>query len=204
MAEIWLHGGKVALVDDCDFERFHCFSWFPTSGTILYAQRKQGRKNILMHREIMSAPPGLQVDHINGNGLDNRRANLRLCTLAENLRNQRRRTNNASGFKGVNKSGDVWRARIKVNNQEIPLGCYKDPTEAARAYDYAAKKYFGEFARTNYPDINPPAEVLRLEARKALRGSLPRRLFAARGQQVSDSFGVNAEMPPERPKKKAA
>lgn len=204
MAEILLFGGEVALVDDCDFQRASRFSWFLTSGPILYAQRKQGRKNILLHREIMDAPAGLYVDHINGNGLDNRRENLRLCTAKENIWNQRRRTKNTSGFKGVNKSGGMWRARIKVNNQEIPLGCYEDATEAARAYDYAAKKYFGEFARTNFPEINPPAKLLRMEARKALRGNLPRRIFSARGLQVSDYLGVTSGTPPARLKKKAA
>lgn len=204
MAEIILYGGQVALVDDADFRKIACYSWSATSGTVIYAQRKNGRKNVLLHREIMAAPDNLQVDHINGNGLDNRRANLRVCTRSQNLWNQRRRAKNTSGFKGVNKNGDTWRARIKVNNKEIALGCYKDAIQAAKAYDYAAKKYFGEFAKTNFDDIDPPPKVLRLEARKALRGTLPNRIFTATSHQVIEKSRMTAGMPPNERKKKVA
>lgn len=104
-----------------------------------------------LHRVIMNAPPGVQVDHINGDTLDNRRCNLRLCTHKENGHN-RKLQGGTSKFKGVtwHKRDRKWQAGIRHNGKQIHLGYFNDDVEAARAYDRAARKYFGEFARVNF------------------------------------------------------
>lgn len=99
----------------------------------------------------MDAPDGMHVDHINGDGLDNRRENLRVCSPMQNLWNSKKQTN-TSGFKGVTKraSDKAFIARIRVNYKLISLGSFADPIDAAKAYDAAARAHFGEFARTNF------------------------------------------------------
>lgn len=154
--ELPLTQGKVALVDDEDYERLKHFKWSVLRKPDRYYARRNikrpQRGGIYLHREIMNAPPGMQVDHINGDGLDCRRANMRLATNAENGQNRIKRVHNTSGFKGVrlDKRRKKWSARIWVNNKEIHLGMFEIIEEAARAYDEAARKYHGEFARTNF------------------------------------------------------
>jgi hypothetical protein len=106
-----------------------------------------------MHRQILGAPPGQQVDHINGDTLDNRRVNLRLATHGQNQHNRGKYRNNKSGYKGVSwdKAAGKWRAQIKFNNKKYNLGRYHDPIEAALAYDAAAIRLHGAFARLNFP-----------------------------------------------------
>ncbi|MGD0572653.1 MAG: AP2/ERF family transcription factor [Sedimentisphaerales bacterium] len=106
--------------------------------------------------KLCKTPPGLLVDHFNRNGLDNRRANLRLATRAQNSCNTKKQKGCSSKFKGVcfhkNRKGpNPWDAYIDVNNRRINLGCFPTEISAARAYDSAAKKYHGEFARLNFP-----------------------------------------------------
>lgn len=106
---------------------------------------------------IMNPPRGMVVDHINGNTLDNRRCNLRVCTHAENARNNTLIKTTTTGYKGVhcakaNGSKKPWRSRIKYNYKEIQLGTFDTKQEAAEAYDIAALKYFGEFAKLNFPN----------------------------------------------------
>lgn len=155
--ELILSQGKVALVDDEDYEWLNQWKWYAlvnNRGTF-YAVRSeygpQKRKTIILHRVILIAPVGMHVDHINGDGLDNRRCNLRLSTNSENLSNRTRTKKNTSGFKGVYwyKSNKKWTAQICVNFRKIYLGMYDDPKEAAHAYDKAAIEHFGEFAKTN-------------------------------------------------------
>jgi len=104
-----------------------------------------------MHRRLISVPSPLVIDHINGNGLDNRKANLRPATVAQNAQNAGKRKNR-SGYKGVwfAKEKRRWRAAIWHNNSRKYLGCFKSPPEAAKAYDNAAKKYHKEFAVLNF------------------------------------------------------
>lgn len=118
----------------------------------IYAARIVDGKVISAHRVIVEAPEGLLVDHINGCTLDNRRKNLRLATAAENSRNQSTTARTRRGLhKGVQEVGGRYRARIIYDGNNIHLGMFKTSVEAARAYDHAARQYFGEFAHTNFP-----------------------------------------------------
>lgn len=115
-----------------------------------YAVRSEGGRPILMHRVIASAPPGLEVDHINRNRLDNRRSNLRLTDYTGNMRNCSRNRRNTSGYKGVRRLGNRWAARLKCDGEWCCLGWFNTPEEAAVAYDLMAMALFGEFAATNF------------------------------------------------------
>jgi hypothetical protein len=144
----------LTLVDEADFDWLAKWKWsIDRCGRAIYATRSRGDgAKVRMHREILGAEPGLLVDHINGNCLNNRRANLRICTHSENLRNTRAR-GGSSRFKGVgwHKHRGKWTARIVVAGRRIALGYYADELAAAAAYDAAAITYFGEFARLNFP-----------------------------------------------------
>ncbi len=148
MKKIKLLGGKSATVDDCDYERLLENTWYVSKGYAVGCQKREGKwVRIAMHRLVAGTPDGMETDHINGNKLDNRRENLRICTHAENLRN---RMPIKGGIKGVNRNWNKFRARIRVNGVSIHLGNYPSEYEAAMAYDTAAIKYHGEFAATNY------------------------------------------------------
>ena len=128
-------------------------SWIPRSDRP--GQRRRRRKTLAMHRFIMNPPENMQIDHINGNGLDNRKCNLRVCTNAQNSANKPPQRNNKSGFKGVTKSSaNRWRAEIgdhHTGNRQR-LGFFKTAEDAARAYDDAARERYGEFAWLNFPE----------------------------------------------------
>jgi len=149
MKEIRLTKGYKAIVDDEDFSRLARFKWqvHITGHGNIYATRH----NVAMHRIIMNAPRGKLVDHINGNGLDNRRANLRICTNAENMRNRHAQRNSTSGYRGVtwDKERKLWTAAIVINNRHITIGRFPDKESAARAYDKKAKEVWGEFYSTH-------------------------------------------------------
>ena len=111
-------------------------------------------KQINIHNVILDHDPNksnLIVDHINGNVLDNRKCNLRLCTRAENARNAKKPKSNTSGYIGVSKSGKKWQAQISLNGKTHYLGTFEDKIEAARARDRKAIELYGEFARLNFP-----------------------------------------------------
>lgn len=156
MKEIQLTQGKVAIVDDEDFERLSSFKWYFQKAKDAGRARRRisgsGNRATFMHREIMNAPPHLQVDHINGNSLDNRKQNLRLCTNSQNTMNARPRLSVGRKYKGItwHKPSRKWRALITHNKKQIYLGQYDKPEDAAKAYDRAAPIYFGAYARTNF------------------------------------------------------
>ena len=163
MKKIKLTQNEFALVDNNVYEKLNRYKWCVHKRRgIFYASRGvtttkyAGIKGIHMHRVIMGViDPKLFVDHINGDGLDNRKKNLRICTNAENARNAKAKTRNRSGYKGVslhriNKDGmQTWRSRICMDGKDISLGVYRSKREAARAYNTAAIKMFGRFAKVN-------------------------------------------------------
>ena len=106
-----------------------------------------------MHRQIMIAPEGFVVDHIDGNSLNNRKTNLRICTQAQNIHNSRPRRNRSSKYKGVfwDKVNKKWSTNIRKGDKRIYLGGFDDEIEAAIAYDRKAAELFGEFAYLNFP-----------------------------------------------------
>ena len=143
-----------ALVDDEDYEWISSFKWgIYRNKNEIYARRIKRSKGKLyvthMHRLIMDCPEGMVVDHINHNGLDNRRQNLRVCTPAQNQKNMRPQKGRTSKYLGVCKRGNSWLVYISHMNIRHYLGSYKTEIEAAQAYDNAAKVYHGEFANLN-------------------------------------------------------
>lgn len=160
---------KIVLIDDSDYEMVKPYLWYASRDyskrdLTFYALahiKKDGKDFVKgMHRIIMNAKPGEIVDHINGNGLDNRRSNLRICTHAENQHNMHARWG-VSIYKGVcwDKHSKLWTSRISVNSKRISLGYYHNEKDAAKAYDAAAKMYFGEFANLNFPDLSERGAV---------------------------------------------
>lgn len=154
MKEIELTQGWTTFVSDEDYDGLSKFKWYALrNGSNIYAARNEGRppfrRTIQMHTVIMKTPRGMKTDHINGNGLDNRRENLRICTHAENMRNSRPHSNNTSGFKGVawNKRESKWVAHIRLNRKRIHLGYFDTAEAAATAYEKAARELHGEFSR---------------------------------------------------------
>jgi hypothetical protein len=146
--------GLFAIVDAEDYPRLSRYTWF-AEGTDknCYAVRKENGKSIKMHREIVNAPNHLVVDHIDHNGLNNRKENLRVCTFAENCRNLRSSRKKTSKFKGVHwhKGQNKWVAQISCNNKKHHLGYFTEELAAARAYDRTAVKLHKEFASLNLP-----------------------------------------------------
>jgi hypothetical protein len=158
MKEIPLTHGYIALVDDEDYERLNAHKWWASAraGDVVYAQR-WGRINgesttIKMHRDIMGFPAGLDVDHIDHDGLNNQRNNLRCATRTENLANKRcTRTTGSSAFKGVywEKYKQRWRVEITKDGVRHRVGRFKDEIGAAIAYNTAAIHLYGNFAHLN-------------------------------------------------------
>lgn len=150
MKLIALSQGKFTKVDDEDFEEINSFNWhLAVSGNGAgYAGRRKMGKTIFLHRQLTKCPNGLEVDHINGDPLDNIRNNLRIVTHAQNLRNRKINKNTTSGFKGVRNNHGRWQAYINFG-KFICLGNFSTKEEAARAYNKSALVYFGEFARLN-------------------------------------------------------
>lgn len=152
MKKIKLTQEKYAMVDDDDYEFLSQFNWyaFKNHGTYRAVRCASGlKRTVYMSRDLMKPLSGMVVDHINGDTLDNRKCNLRVCTSAENIRNRKLHKNSISGYKGVRKQGKNWRATIRANDKRIFLGVFNTKEEAAAAYNEASKKYHGEFARIN-------------------------------------------------------
>ena len=159
MKQIPLTQGQFALVDDTDYDWLNQWKWCVTGiEEAFYAIRNspkiEGKSHqIFMHRVILGLEykDGQQGDHTNHNTLDNRRANLRICTQQQNQMNQKLQKNKTSRFKGVcwDKQHKKWKAGIKVKKELKNLGRFNTEEDAATAYNKAAKKYFGEFAFLN-------------------------------------------------------
>jgi hypothetical protein len=154
--QIQLTHGKVAIVDDEDFEylnqwKWHFFNYAKRTTCFVKPGGKQGFKAVFMHKIIVPAPIGFQVDHINGDKLDNRKSNLRICSISDNNKNVGKRSHNTSGFKGVywHKGTGKWISYIRANGQRMHLGCFECKIQAAIAYNEAALKYHGKFANLN-------------------------------------------------------
>jgi len=149
-----LSKGKYATVDQADYEWLSQWKWSYLSKG--YAVRMDYTvtppKLIYMHRQIMDAPKGVEVDHINHKKRDNRRANLRLATRSENARNQKKQKHTSSRFKGVywREHANKWQCCIYIRRKQTHLGYFKSEDEAASAYDTAARLHYGEFAKTNF------------------------------------------------------
>lgn len=142
--------GKSTVVNLIDFPDLSCWSWSYNNGYAQRGVRRHGHQiKHYMHRQIMGYPIGREVDHINGDRLDNRRSNLRLATSQQNKRNMGIRSDNTSGYKGVSwrKQDSKWWAQIMIDGHTRSLGIYDSPEAAALAYSEGAKKYFGDFGR---------------------------------------------------------
>jgi hypothetical protein len=152
--------GKYAIVDPEDYAALIKYKWHVHKAPhTFYAVhsltngKKQPRKNAQMHNLIIKIPPGMFIDHINHNGLDNRKANIRTATRTQNIWHRKKfKRPSRSQYKGVDwlKTQNKWRARIRVNGKRIYLGSFKNEIDAAKAYDVAAKKYHHEFAVLNF------------------------------------------------------
>lgn len=163
--EIPLTQGQVAIVDDQDFEFLSQWKWHACKRMVagqptFYAKRTGPRPEMratYMHRVIANVGEGLEVDHVNGNRLDNRRSNLRPATSTDNKRNCA--SYGSSPFKGVSfhKQRGKWQVKIKAEGRVHWIGLFVHEADAARAYDAAAIQFFGEFARLNFPNVKDDA-----------------------------------------------
>lgn len=161
MKMIPLTRGMVALVDDEDYDRLSKHEWrayWRGYTFVARSRRRVGGRTLYMHREILNAPTGREVDHVDGNSLNNCRSNIRLATTSQNNMNKgkpRIKRTPTSKYKGVywDRSSGAFRAGIRVNGIQKHLGQFRNEEDAARAYDVAAHELFGEFARLNFPGV---------------------------------------------------
>ncbi len=150
MYKIPLTQGKEALVDQDSFEYLNQWNWYFSDGYAKRCDWKNGKHHIVrMHHFVLPLVKGYMIDHINGNGLDNRKENLRLVTKSQNMMNRGVQRNTSSGYKGVSKHQGKWRAYIVKDRKQIHLGVFEDIQDAARAYNMGAMEHHGEYARLN-------------------------------------------------------
>ena len=164
--EIQLTQGKWSKIDKEDLELIQQYKWFYNSHINYntgYSITNYHKKSIKMHRlikkndldikaiELNILSKHILVDHINGDGLDNRKINLRICNHNENICNSKLRKNNTTGYKGVDIKRKKYRSRIQLNKKSIVIGSFDTAIEAARAYDRKAIELFGKYANTNFP-----------------------------------------------------
>jgi hypothetical protein len=161
--------GLFAIVDPDDYHRLVNFNWHASKsahthyavrylpkGNVVSPSNRRKNKVEYMHHLIIDIPEGLFCDHINHNGLDNRKANLRPATLAQNIRHRRKfKSPSRSKYKGLTwrKKEKAWHVRIYTNGKRIFIGSFKDEVAAAKAYDSAAKQFYGDFATLNFPQL---------------------------------------------------
>jgi hypothetical protein len=162
VAYVPLTQGYEAIIDASDVELVNCWNWFvykKRSASTAYAYRNGlravrpdgSRENVTipMHRVIMAAPVGMEVDHIDRNGLNNRRDNLRLVTKSQNQHNRAISSNNTSGYKGVfkHKASGKWLSEINVAGKQLYLGLFDTPEDAYAAYCSASVQFHGDYGR---------------------------------------------------------
>ena len=154
MKAILLTKGKVAWIDDDDFEDISRFKWcLHSRGYAVRKFREDGKQvTEYMHRRINGTGKGEHTDHVNGDPLDNRKENLRTCTRSENMRNRKISTGGTSKYKGVcwRKSEGKWVVQIRAGGDPMNKGLFNCEVEAAKCYDKHALELFGEFAKTNF------------------------------------------------------
>lgn len=148
MKQIPLTQGKVALVDDEDYSTLSQHKWhYHKTG---YARRNINRNGKFiteyMHRRVLD---GKEIDHKDGNRLNNTRENLRVCTHSQNIANSKFVSRNTSGYRGVSKRGNAWDAHVVINGKQKSVGRFTDIRDAARAYNQAALSAYGDFAQLN-------------------------------------------------------
>lgn len=150
------YGENYFFIDGEDFDKIKNYTWCIANFSKRFyivsdLCNKGNRKKILLHRLIMNCPDGMVVDHINHNGLDNRKENLRICTNQENLYNQRKKEGKTSKYKGVSffKRDNNWTVRIRINGKSKNLGYFLNEEDAAEVYNQAALKYYGKYAFLN-------------------------------------------------------
>jgi hypothetical protein len=154
---IWLNDDYQAIIDAEDYDLIAPYYWYPSIRRYkdtykCYAVALHKKKLVSIHRLLMAHPSKPEVDHINGDSLDNRRCNLRPATREENARNVGVRRDNLTGYKGVTPLNGGYAARIEVNKAPFMIGVYTTAIEAAKAYDSVARKVHKEFCRLNFPD----------------------------------------------------
>jgi len=153
MKIIRLAHGKKTVVDDHIYPLVKDYKWYPhkSSTNNYYARATIKGKKVLLHRLITECKKEFVIDHINGNGLDNRKKNLRMCLQKENMRNQKTNSRNTSGYKGVyyRKDRKKWTAQIRVNKRHKFLGYFDNKIDAAKSYNRASILYHKEFSKLN-------------------------------------------------------
>jgi hypothetical protein len=170
LQEIPLTQGKVALIDDEDYPAVNQYKWNAVKDRTIWRQDWKAVRHIYdskikkqrtqyLSQFLLPNQKDFQIGYRNGNTLDNRRENLLFATHQELAFNKRIGIANKTGLKGIYKDRDYWRADIGINGKTIHLGCYGSMEEAARAYDDAATKHFGKFARLNFPDSQTIPEI---------------------------------------------
>lgn len=163
------YGKFYFIVDSSELNKIKNKKWFLKKENKIYnyavaeISPRPKRKHVRLHRFIMDAPPGSLVDHINGNTLDNRKSNLRICTLSENAMNRRKRPKKVSSkYYGVSFNNGRWRAKITLNKKGLHLGSFKNEVEAAIAYNEALIKYKLTFCVKNTISNEALAEIRKL------------------------------------------
>jgi hypothetical protein len=157
MKKIKLTQNKYAMVDDEDYDNLNQYKWRYSLGyavrtTLAKESSRDERRNVRMHRQIMNCDMDLEVDHIDGDTLNNKKSNLRICTHGQNMSNRKSSSVSGSKYLGVSwhKGNKMWQANITANGKQKNLGYSKTEDECARMYDKAAKELHGSFAALNF------------------------------------------------------